>query len=70
MGNSYTAVTKKEGEWWIGWIEELSGVNCQEHTHSELMKSMKITLKEALEMNRQDALNAAGSDFNEEIIAI
>jgi hypothetical protein len=30
MNNKYTAVTKQDGEWWIGWIEEIPGVNCQE----------------------------------------
>jgi len=30
MNNQFTAVVKKDGEWWIGWIEEIPGVNCQE----------------------------------------
>ena len=30
MNNQYTAVIKKDGNWWIGWIEEVPGVNCQE----------------------------------------
>ena len=29
----YTAIVKHRGEWWIGWIEEVPGVNCQE-THA------------------------------------
>ena len=51
MKSVYTAITKEEGDWWIGWIEEVPGVNCQEHTHEELLESLKITLKEALEFN-------------------
>lgn len=70
MSNMYTAVTKKEHDWWVGWIEEVPGVNCQERTHEELVESLKLALKEALEFNRQDALNAAGSDFTEEPIAL
>ena len=35
----YTAVVKRCGEWWIGWIEEVPGVNCQERTHEELRQS-------------------------------
>ncbi len=66
----YTAVTKKDGDWWIGWIEEVPGVNCQECTRKELLKSLKVTLKEALEFNRQDAISAVGADFQEEQIAI
>lgn len=54
MPNTYTAITKKDGDWWIGWIEEIPGVNCQERTREELLESLKVTLKEALEFNRQE----------------
>jgi len=47
MNNLYTAVTKKDGNWWIGWIIEIPGVNCQERTHEKLLESLKITLKES-----------------------
>jgi len=70
MNNQYTAVIKKDGNWWIGWIEEVPGVNCQERTRVELVKSLRITLKEALKFNRKDALSAAGKDFQEEKIAV
>ena len=70
MQNSYTAVTKKDGDWWSGWIEEVPGVNCQEKSHSELVETLKITLKEAIELNRDEALKAAVADYQEEIIAI
>ncbi len=66
----YTAVIKKDGEWWIGWIEEIQGVNCQESTKEELVESLKITLKEAIEFNRNDAKTLAGSNFSEEKIAV
>jgi predicted RNase H-like HicB family nuclease len=51
MNNLYTAVTKKDGNWWIGWVLEIPGVNCQERTHEKLLESLKITLKEALKFN-------------------
>ena len=65
MKNEYTAVVKQEGDWWLGWIEEVPGVNCQEKTYKELKDTLEVTLREALEFNRQDALNAAGSDYKE-----
>ena len=55
MPNTYTAITKQDGEWWIGWIAEIPGVNCQERTRAEVLTSLKATLAEALEFNRQDA---------------
>ena len=57
----YTAIIKNIEGWWVGWIEEIPGVNCQEKTKIELLESLKITLKEALEFNREDALYVAGA---------
>jgi len=54
MPREYTAIIKQDGEWWIGWIEEIPGINCQERTHAELIDTLKTTLKEALEFNRQE----------------
>jgi predicted RNase H-like HicB family nuclease len=70
MKSQYTAVDKKDGDWWVGWIEEIPGVNCQENTRTELLKSLRITLKEALEFNKNEARSAAGQGFQEETIAV
>ncbi len=70
MNQTYTAVVKQDGRWWIGWIEEVPGVNCQEPTRDELLKTRRVTLGEALEMNRADARNAAGNDYEELNIAV
>jgi predicted RNase H-like HicB family nuclease len=70
MQNIYSAIIKKDNGWWIGWIKEVPGVNCQERTRKALIESLKITLREALEFNEQDALVAAGDDYQEEQIAV
>ena len=70
MKESFTAVIKQSNNWWIGWIEEISGVNCQEATKEELLESLRITLKEALDFNRYEALEAAGDIYEEELIAL
>ncbi len=70
MENQYTAVIKQDGNWWIGWIEEVPGVNCQEASRDELLESLRMTLTEALEFNRQEARLAAGEDYQEERIAV
>ena len=54
QNNVYTAVIKQDGDWWIGWIEEVPGVNCQEASRDELLETLKITLQEALEFNRKE----------------
>jgi predicted RNase H-like HicB family nuclease len=70
MKANYTAVLKEDAGWWIGWIEEVPGVNCQEKTRDELIESLRATLREALELNRSDAIDAAGDDFEEFEIAV
>lgn len=70
MKQTYTAIVKEAGGWWIGWIEEIPGVNCQEKTRDELLATLKITLKEALELNRQDARASAGENYREMPIAV
>ncbi|NCO83661.1 MAG: hypothetical protein COZ31_02935 [Nitrospirae bacterium CG_4_10_14_3_um_filter_44_29] len=70
MNTEYTAIVKQEGDWWIGWIEEIPGVNCQERAREDLMECLRTTLKEALEFNRQDALSAVGTGYVEEKIAV
>jgi len=70
MSQTYTAVVKQDGDWWIGWIEEIPGVNCQERTRENLVETLKVTLAEAIELNRDDALAFAGSDYHELPIAL
>jgi len=62
MDKRYTAIIKQTGQWWIGWIEEIPGVNCQEATKEELLESLQETLREALD--------AAGDSFEETSIII
>ena len=50
-GTQYTALVKKQSGWWIGWIDEIPGINCQERTEIDLLESLKVTLKEALVFN-------------------
>jgi predicted RNase H-like HicB family nuclease len=68
--SEYTAIVRQAGEWWIGWIEELPGVNCQERTREELIDTLRVTLREAVDFNRAEARNAAGPEFEEELIAV
>ena len=53
MKDTYTAVVKRSGPWWIGWIEEVPGGNCQEASEDALLETLTETLREALEFNRR-----------------
>ena len=56
------AVTQVDG-WWIGWIEQVPGVNCQERTKDELLRSLKVTLQEALDDLSPDGLANVGIGY-------
>ena len=62
---TYNAVIRRDGDWWIGWVEEVPGVNSQGATREELVANLREALSEALEMNRLEARSAAGADFEE-----
>ena len=68
--STYTAVLKQTGGWWIGWVQEIPGVNAQERTKEELLVSLRVALREAIQFNREDARKAAVSDYVEEPIAV
>lgn len=70
MQQTWTAVLKQDAGWWIGWIEELPGVNAQERTRDELLSSLRSTLGEALDFNRAEARRAAGTGYEELKIAV
>ena len=70
MKNKFNVVIKKDSDWWIGWVEEIPGVNSQGKTKAELLKNLRSALGEALEFNREDARNAAQSDYEEAAILV
>ena len=65
MKNQFTAIIQKEEDWWIGWIEEVSGVNAQERTKEKLIESLKEALIDIIELNREEARREAVGDYEE-----
>lgn len=51
-------------------LANIPGVNSQERTRDDLLKTLRATLSEALEMNRTDARDAAGKGDEELGIAV
>jgi len=56
----------------VDWVDRRGarGVNCQEATREELIESLRVTLREALDLNRDDALLSAGDQYTEERIVV
>ena len=65
-----TAVIKQDAGWWIGWIEEVPGVNSQGETRGELLENPRSALRDAIELNRADAIKAAGPEYTEATVAV
>ena len=70
MSQTYTALIQRDGEWWIGWVKEIAGVNAQERTRDELLVSLRCALGDMLELNQSDAVNAVSGEFEEVRIAV
>ena len=49
----FTAVIEREGEWWIGYVEELPGANTQGRTKEEVRENLKEAVKLIIEANRE-----------------
>jgi predicted RNase H-like HicB family nuclease len=45
----FRAVIKQRGEWWIGWLIDIPGVNAQERTREELIESLKIGAEDMIQ---------------------
>ena len=50
--NSFTAVYKKSGKWYSGWIEEIPGVNSQGQSLKETRENLKDALLMIIEANK------------------
>ena len=48
----FTAVYKKHKKWYLGWVEEIPGVNTQGRTLKEAKANLKEALDLVLEVNR------------------
>ncbi len=66
MSEQYTAAIIKDADAWIGWIEEVPGINCLEASREALQKSLTTMLEETLLFNRQETFNISDLQFKEQ----
>jgi predicted RNase H-like HicB family nuclease len=48
-----TAVFEQDGDWWIGYVEELPGANTQGRTLEEARENLKEAVELVVEANRE-----------------
>lgn len=52
LKQQFTAVYKKNKQWYLGWVEEIPGVNTQGKTLKEVRENLKEALFLILEVNK------------------
>ncbi len=59
MTATFTAVFEKDGDWWIGYVEEIPGANTQGATLDEARENLKEAVQMVIEANRELARQEA-----------
>lgn len=49
----FTAVYVRDGGWWLGYVEELTGANAQERTLGECREALRDATEDVLDANRE-----------------
>lgn len=70
MKREFTAVYKKQGRWYLGWIEEISGVTTQGKTLVETKENIQEALSLVLEANRMLSNQSAGRNATREVVYV
>ena len=68
--HQFTAVYKKSGKWYLGWVEEVPGVNTQGRTLKEVKENLKEALILIIETNRLVNKKETGPKVRKESIYI
>ena len=53
MKGEFTTIIEKYGEWYVGYIEEISGVNTQGKTVEEVEENLREALELVIQANRE-----------------
>ena len=60
MIGQFTATYAKRGKWYVGFVQEVPGVNTQGKTLAEVKRNLKEALVMVLEANRELAHRTCG----------
>ena len=70
MKAEFTAIIKQDGDWWLGWVEQVPGANAQERTKEEVIISLREAARDILEVHSEQARKQAENNYEEIALAI
>jgi len=70
MKNEFTALIKKDGDWFIGYCAEISGANGQGKTKDECLKSLSSAIELMLEDKRENSLRSIHDYVISEMVTV
>ena len=71
METRFTAVYRKEGDWWAAYVEELPGANTQGRTLEEARENLREAVTLIIEVNRENRQRLpAGNDVIREDLCV
>ena len=70
MRNEFTAITERDGEWFIAYCPEIPGANGQGKTKEEYLKKLAEAIELILEDRRADGLRGLPDDAEQGIVAL
>lgn len=69
--STYTAIFEQDGDWWIGYVEELPGANTQGRTLEEARENLKDAIQLLLEVRRNEIQqDISGKDIVREVLEV
>ncbi len=71
MENAYNIIIEKTNDWYIGYVEELPGVNSQGETLEEIRNNLKEAIELIITTNRELVKKElSGSNYTTETIKV
>ena len=70
MRNELTAITERDGPWFVGYCAEVPGANGQGKTHEECLANLREAIALILEYRREEALRALPPDAKQEPVIV
>lgn len=70
MQNEFTAIIKRDEDWYIAYCPEIPGANGQGRTVEECKNNLASAIALILEDRREDALRGVPDDAIQELVAV